>query len=207
MDLGMELIKKWYFIVAAIVGAIFTISTVDSDLVKKNYNLVEEWYLSTPSMSGSWSSRTESDNEGSISANEWLENDNQTTMDLNVYDGKFDGIISTPAIRNFIRATPQITDYFLLEGYKHAFRKSGVGYVYEIIMGKKYLFAVVDVKLEGENLVLTDKTEGGSEFIPKEIILLKRSDEAFGERLDAHSSDVVKQKIEQFSKARQRSGE
>ena len=74
-------------------------------------------------------------------------------------------------------------------------------------MGKKYLFAVVDVKLEGENLVLTDKTEGGSEFIPKEIILLKRSDEAFGERLDAHSSDVVKQKIEQFSKARQRSGE
>ncbi|WP_267369907.1 MULTISPECIES: hypothetical protein [unclassified Pantoea] len=69
-------------------------------------------------MSGSWPSPTESDNEGSISANEWLENDDQITMDLNVYNGKFDGVISTPAIRNFIRATPQITDYFLLKGYK-----------------------------------------------------------------------------------------
>ncbi|KAF6661637.1 hypothetical protein HFD92_18310 [Pantoea sp. EKM101V] len=129
-------------------------------------------------MSGSWPSRTESDNEGSISANEWLENDDQITMDLNIYNGKFDGVISTPAIRNFIRATPHITDYFLLEGYKQPFRNSGVGYVYEIIMGKKYLFAVVDVKLEGENLVLTDKTEGGSEFLPEDITLLKRPDEA-----------------------------
>lgn len=126
--------------------------------------------------------------------NEWLENDDQIIMDLNVYNGKFDGVISTPAIRNFIRATPHITDYFLLKGYKQPFRNSGVGYVYEIIMGKKYLFAVVDVKLEGESLVLTDKTEGGSEFLPKEITLLKRSDEASGERLNAHSSDRVKQK-------------
>jgi len=45
-------------------------------------------------------------------------------------------------------------------------------------MGKKYLFAVVDVKLEGESLVLTDKTEGGSEFLPEDITLLKRPDEA-----------------------------
>jgi len=78
-------------------------------------------------MSGSWPSRTESDNEGSISANEWLENDDQITMDLNIYNGKFDGVISTPAIRNFIRAIPQITDYFLLKGYKQPFRNSGVG--------------------------------------------------------------------------------
>lgn len=119
-------------------------------------------------------------------------------MELEVYDGKFDGVISTPQIRACILKTPQLTDYFLLEGEKDSFWRSGTGYVYEVIGGKKYLFGVVNISLEDGHLVLTDKTPSGSEFIPNKTTLTKREDSAFGERFQTHSDSAATGMLEKF---------
>lgn len=196
----MEVLKKWYVILSAILAALYTLATIDSDGVSKNFHLLREWYLSTPVMTGSWSSSYYADEKNTLTANEWLEDPEQTVMDLVVYDGKFDGVVSSPAIRRFIKSTPQITDYFLLEGEKDLFRNSGIGYVYEYIYGEKYLFAVVKLKIEDDQMVMTNITEGGSEFVPEKVILLKRSDAAFDDRLKEHSKTVAWEKVEQYKK-------
>lgn len=195
----MELLKRWYVIVSAIVALLFTAVTVDSDLILKNVSLVKEWYLSTPSMTGSWSSRYSGDDTELLTTNAWLEADEQTALDLVTYDGKLDGVISTPAIRNFIKSTPQLTNYFLFQGTKDFIRHSALADVYEFIDGKKVYLARVRLKMDGDNIVLTDVTEGGSPFIPKKTVLLRRSDQAYGDRFNAYSEEAARQKAEKLT--------
>lgn len=191
-------LAKWGAAAVTILPGLYALVTVDSESILKSYDLAKEWYLSTPAMTGSWSSRYPGDTDYVISDNAWLESEQQTSMELEVYDGKFDGVISTPQIRAFILKTPQLTDYFLLEGEKDSFWRSGTGYVYEVIGGKKYLFGVVNISLEDGHLVLTDKTPGGSELIPNKTTLTKREDAAFGERFQTHSNSAVTGMLEKF---------
>ncbi|WP_154816674.1 hypothetical protein [Enterobacter kobei] len=52
----MQIIKKWWAVLAVVGSSLFMVATMDSKQLIDNYHLAEKWVMSSPTLEGSWSS-------------------------------------------------------------------------------------------------------------------------------------------------------
>jgi len=194
----MQYLKKWWAILGVIASSLFMVATIDSKQIIDNYDLAKEWVMSSPVLEGSWSTSYPGEDFEGLSENKWLESPKQTVVEISVDGNDISGIISTPQIREFIDNTPQMVDYFLLEGHRQFFRRTFEARVYEYIGGKKYVFAILNFTLEDGRLLMADFSPGMSKFVPQEAILIKRSDTSFDQRLHLHLDDYSEEKAKKI---------
>jgi hypothetical protein len=195
----MQFIKNGWFILTAVVAALFAVATMDSKQVTENYVSFEKWVMSSPPLEGSWSSSYAGEDAEGLSENKWLESPEQTVVEIDVHGRDVSGIISTPQIRKFIENTPQMVDYFMFEGHRSMFAHSFDARVYEHIGGHKYAFAILSFDLQDGKLSMTDKSPGGSTFVPQEALLIKRSETSFDNRLKYHLEEFTDEKMKLLS--------
>ncbi|HEI6963525.1 TPA: hypothetical protein SK282_000086 [Yersinia enterocolitica] len=193
----MVFFKRWYVVLSVVFGVIITLATIDNKQIKENWQLAEDWYYSNPKLTGSWSSSYHG--EGGLSANNWIESPEQTVIDVDIIGREVSGVISTPKIREFIKKTPQLVDYFMVEGEKDRFSNVFSANVFEYIYGHKYLFAVLRFELRDGKLIMEDVSDGGSEFVPKRVVLIKRADTTYDSRFDDHIHAYAMDKANHFS--------
>lgn len=179
--------KRWWPAITVIVGVPWAIATQGPKvleyvpkvppLYQQARDTILSWYYDDVEWSGLWSSFP----EGTVDMEDMQLSDTDLKMVMQSKNGEIEGAITTKLICHDI----PFNDYVLLRGHVSMFNKSAEIVAWDLVLGHKTDFALLNLKLSDDLVVTVTPVDGLKKWFPSSVRIGKHPDTGADKGYDA----------------------